>query len=83
MIASSCTALITLALMFGTVQVEPVRSEHHRLPTQFAGQVLEDDRLLVVATAESVTLLGMGDGVGFGAGGLAPGATSDNVQSRY
>ncbi len=30
-----------------------------------------------------VTLLGMGDGLGFGAGGLAPGATSENVQSRY
>ena len=30
-----------------------------------------------------VTLLGIGDGVGFGAAGLAPGATSENLQSRY
>jgi len=29
-----------------------------------------------------VTLLGMGDGVGFGAGGLAPGATADQLRGR-
>ncbi|MDG2149462.1 MAG: hypothetical protein P8N09_08055 [Planctomycetota bacterium] len=33
------------------------------LPTQFATQVLQGDRLLVVATAETVTLLGMGTAV--------------------
>jgi len=58
----SFRAILAISLCLALPAWKPQVSQQvvGSLPTEFASQVLQDDRLLVVATAEAVTLLGMG-----------------------